>query len=623
MYGFMGKILRVNLTTGKISEEAIPEKTARMFLGGGGLATKYLYDEVKKGVDPLGPDNELIFMTGPLTGTPCPSAGRYSVVSKSPLTGTWAQANSGGFWAPDFKRTGYDGVIFQGISPKPVYLVCEDGKAELRDASHLWGLKTPETTELIQKDLGDQFKVACIGPAGEKLVRIACIMNDIHRAAGRCGLGAVMGSKKLKAIAARGTKKIEVAQPEKFKEVSKKQYDLIRDSMLKVGLETHGTNLLLDMVNVRGGLPTRNWQRGTFEHEDKINGPALTDNVLKSRVACFACPIACGRVSEIKTGKWAGKEGEGPEYESVVLLGSATDVDDLNAITMANFLCNEYGFDTISAGSVIAFAMECYEKGILTKKDTGGLEIKFGDPDMLVTLTELIGKREGIGALLGEGVKRVSEKLGKESATFAMQVKGLELPAYDSRAAKITALGYAVASRGGDHMTGYIQGPTFIDTPFLVVDDSKIEDIFNPKPKDAIVLRDLENALTMFDVTGTCKFMGLMLDAKEWVDLIGTATGLEFSIEDFRKTGERIVNLSRAFNMRDGFSRSDDCIPKRLTDEPMPDGPAKGHVISQSELDTMLDQYYEVRGWDKKTGKPLPEKLKELGLDYVIPDLWK
>jgi aldehyde:ferredoxin oxidoreductase len=621
MYGLMGKILRVNLTESKVSEEAIPENIAKMYLGGGGLATKYLYDEVKKGTDPLGPENELIFMTGPLTGTSCPSAGRYSVVAKSPLTGTWAQANSGGFWAPDFKRTGYDGVIFQGISKKPVYLVCEDGKAELRDASHLWGMKTPETTDTIQNELGKQFKVACIGPAGEKKVRIACVMNDKHRAAGRCGLGAVMGSKNLKAIAAKGTKKVQIADPEKFMSVSKKQYDLIRDSMLKVGLETHGTNLLLDMVNVRGGLPTRNWQVGMFAHEYKINGPALTDNVLKSRVACYACPIACGRVSEIKTGKWAGKEGEGPEYESVVLLGSACDVDDLNAITMANFLCNEYGIDTISAGSIIAFAMECYEKGILTKKDTGGLEIKFGDPDILVELTEKIGKREGIGDLLGEGTKRVAEKLGKGSEKFAMQVKGLELPAYDSRAAKITALGYAVASRGGDHMTGYIQGPTFIDTPFLVVDDSKIDDVYMPKPKDATVLRDLENALTMFDVTGTCKFMGLMLNAHEWVDLISSVTGWEFSIEDFKKTGERIVNLSRAFNMRDGFTRADDNLPKRLTEEPMPDGPAKGHVVEQ--LDTLLDSYYEARGWDKKTGKPTPEKLKELGLDFVIPDLWK
>ena len=305
----------------------------------------------------------------------------------------------------------------------------------------------------------------------------------------------------------------------------------------------------------------------------------------------------------------------------MVLLGSSTDLEDLNAITMANFLCNEYGIDTISTGSVIAFAMECYEKGILTKEDTGGLEIKFGDADMLVELTEKIGKKEGIGELLSEGTKRVAEKLGKGSEAFAMHVKGLELPAYDSRAVKITGLGYAVASRGGDHMTGYIQGPTFIDTPFLVVEESKIDDVYTPKPKDTKVLKDLEDALTMFDITGTCKFMGLMLDAKEWVDLISSVTGWEFGIEDFRKTGERAVNLSRAFNMRDGFSRADDTLPKRLTEEPMPEGPAKGQVIDQ--LDMLLDHYYEERGWDKKTGKPTPEKLKELGLDSVVQDLWK
>lgn len=620
MYGLMGKILRVNLTEAKVTEEEIPESAARMFLGGGGLATKYLYDEVKKGTDPLGPDNKLIFMTGPLTGTACPSAGRYSVVSKSPLTGGWAQANSGGFWAPDFKKTGYDGVIFEGVSPKPVYLVCEDGKAELRDAAHLWGKKVPDTTNLIQEELGEQFKVACIGPAGEKLVKIACIMNDSHRAAGRCGLGAVMGSKKLKAIAAKGSKPIAIAKPEAFRKVAKKQYQLINDSMLKVGFETHGTNLLLDMVNVKGGMPTNNWQSGTFEKVENVNGPALTDNLLKDRVACYSCPIACGRVSKIKSGKWAGKEGEGPEYESVVLLGPSCGVDDLNAITMANFICNEYGIDTISAGSIIAFAMECYEKGILTKEDTGGMEIKFGDADVMVELTEKMATRDGIGDLLSEGVKRMAAKLKKGSEKFAMHVKGMELPAYDSRAVKITGLGYAVASRGGDHMTGYIQGPTFIDTPFLIVDDSKIADVYTPQAKDCKVLFDLENALTMFDVTGTCKFMGLMLDAHEWVDLIANVTGWEFSVDDFRKTGERVVNLSRAFNMRDGFSRADDTLPQRLLEEPMPDGPAKGHIVE--ELDTLLDQYYKIRGWDKDSGKPTPEKLKELGLENTIADFW-
>ncbi|MFC1591494.1 aldehyde ferredoxin oxidoreductase family protein [Thermodesulfobacteriota bacterium] len=621
MYGLMGKILRVNLTEGSIAEEKIGQEDARKFVGGVGLASKYLYDEVPKGADPLGPENKLIFMTGPLTGTACPSAGRYSVVSKSPLTGAWAQANSGGFWAVDFKKSGYDGIIFEGASAKPVYLVCTDEKVELRDAAGLWGLKVPETTTAIQQELGEQYKVACIGPAGEKQGLMACIMNDVHRAAGRCGLGAVMGSKNLKAIAVRGSRTVEIAEPQQFRDVSKKQYQLIGDSMLKVGLETHGTNLLLDMVNVRGGLPTRNFQEGMFEPVEKVNGPALTENILKDRVACYACPIACGRVSKIKEGTWAGREGEGPEYESVVLLGSSCGVDDLNAITAANFLCNEYGLDTISVGGTIAFAMECYEKGLLTDADTGGLALKFGDADLLVKLTEMIALREGVGDLLSHGSRYVARKLGGGAETFAMHVKGLELPAYDSRAAKITGLGYAVASRGGDHMTGYIQGPTFIDTPFLVVDDSKIEDLYAPQPKDARVLRDLEDALTMFDVTGTCKFMGLMLDAHEWVDLIASVTGWQFDVDDFRKTGERVVNLSRAFNMREGLSRADDTLPARLLAEPMPGGPASGHMVEQ--LDTMLDQYYTERGWDLASGRPTSEKLQELGLGGVAADLWQ
>lgn len=620
MFGLMGKILRVDLSEPKISEEEIPEGIARKFLGGSGLATKYLFDEVKKGIDPLGPENRLIFMTGPLTGTPCPSAGRYCVVSKSPLTGAWGEANSGGFWGVKFKRTGFDGIIFQGISPRPVYLVIEDGKVEIRDAEFLWGKSVPETTRLIMEKLGADFGVACIGIAGENLVKYACIMNEEARAAGRCGLGAVMGSKRLKAIAVRGTKEIQIANKPAFSEAAKRQYDLLDESVLKVGLETYGTNMLIDMVNVRGGLPTRNWQTGVCSFIDSVGATALTEKVLVGRKSCFACPIQCGRVTEIKTGPYKGKKGEGPEYESNVTLGCMCDISDMEAITMANYLCNDYGLDTVSAGNTIGFTMECYEKGILTKKDTGGLEIKFGDPNILVELVHKIAKREGIGDLLAEGTRRMSQKLGKGSEKFAMHIKGLELPAYDSRAAKICGLGYATPNRGGDHITGYVQGPAFLDMPFLVVEESKIEDVFVANPKEAKVVKDLEDALTMFDVTGTCKFMGLALAAEEWVSLIAHVTGWEFSINDFRTTGERAFNLARAFNMREGLTRADDSLPPRLIEEPLPEGPAKGHV--SDSLESLKDAYYEFRGWDKETGKPTPEKLRELGLEEVIPHIW-
>jgi aldehyde:ferredoxin oxidoreductase len=623
MYGFMGKILRINLTDGNVSVEDLPQDWSRDYLGGAGLATKYLYEEVPKGTDPLGPENKLIFMVGPLTGTVSPSAGRSDVVAKSPLTGIWGHANTGGQWGNQFKKTGFDGIIFEGISPKPVYLKIEDGQAELKDASHLWGKLVPETTDQVIEECGKGFRVACIGPAGENLVKYACVMNEKDRAAGRCGMGAVMGSKKLKAIAVSGKKTVEIAKEAEFKEVSKKQYDLLNESMLKVGFETFGTNMVSDMVNAKGGYPTRNWQTGVFDQIEEVGGQALSDKVLVSKVNCYACPIACGRKTEIKEGPWKSHKGEGPEYESVNTLGAVCGVGSMEAITMANYLCNEYGMDTVSAGVSVGFAMECYEKGILTNEQTGGLELKFGDGELVVNLMEKIAKREGVGDMLAEGSRAMSQKLGQGSEKFAMQVKGLELPAYDPRAAKICGLGYATANRGGDHITGYVQGPTFIDTPFLVIDESKIEDAFSEDhPQEAKVLVDQENALTFFDLAGCCKFMGMLLKAEEWVDLVANATGWEFGVDDFRKTGERVYNLIRAYNVREGITRADDSLPARLHEDPLPEGPAEGQVLSLEKFNNYLDAYYDFRGWDKETGKPTLEKLEQLGLSNVAADIW-
>ncbi|TFG93064.1 MAG: aldehyde ferredoxin oxidoreductase, partial [Syntrophobacterales bacterium] len=439
--GFMGRILRINLTAGSISEEAIPEDTIRKYLGGVGIATRYLYDEVPAGVDPLGAENKLIFMTGPLTGTASASAARYSVVAKSPLTGIWGHGNSGGNFGPMLKRSGYDGIIFGGVSPKPVYLEIIDGKAVLRDAEHLWGKSVNDTEAILRKGADKKPTIASIGQGGENLVRYAAIMNNLHRAVGRCGLGAVMGSKRLKAVFCSGNARIELHDPEMFKKVSKKQIALLNESMLKVGFEAFGTNLVADMVNARGGYPTRNWQSGVFDQIDEMNGQAMTEKVLVKELSCFSCPIACGRGTAIKEGKWAGKSGEGPEYETTNMFGACCDISDMNAVTMANYLCNEYGIDTISAGSSIAFAMECFKKGILTRDMTGGMDINFGDSDIIVELVEKIAMREGVGDLLAEGTKVMAERLGKDSSVFAMNVKGLELPAYDPRAAKICGLG--------------------------------------------------------------------------------------------------------------------------------------------------------------------------------------
>ena len=620
-HAYMGKILRINLSEGTIESEELRMDWAEKFIGGAGLATRYLYDEVPAGVDALGADNKLIFMTGPLTGTASASAARYSVVAKSPLTGIWGHGNSGGSFGPALKRSGYDGIIFEGVSPQPVYLKIIDDQPELCDAAELWSKTVPETEDLIRQASEKKLTLASIGPGGENQVRYAAIMNNKHRAVGRCGLGAVMGAKRLKAVACGGKAGIELADKDTFKEIAKKQIELLDESMLKVGFEAFGTNMVSDMVNARGGYPTRNWQQGVFEDIEEVNSEGLTEKVFVKGVNCFACPISCGRGTEIREGQWEGKKGEGPEYETTNTLGAQCGVSDMNAITMANYLCNEHGLDTITAGSTIAFAMECYQKGILTNEQTGGLALNFGDGELVVSLIEKIAKREGIGDLLAEGSKAMSEKLGQGSEHFAMHVKGLELPAYDPRAAKITGLGYVTANRGGDHITAYVQGPTFIDAPFLLVEDSSIEDPFVANPQEARVVIDLENALTMFDCIGACKFMGILLPAEDYVQLISHATGWDFSVADFRTSGERIYNLMRAFCVREGITREADTLPGRLMEDPLPAGPAEGMVIDKETLEGLKDAYYEMRGWDKKTGKPTAEKLAELGLEDITADM--
>jgi aldehyde:ferredoxin oxidoreductase len=619
--GFMGRILRVDLTRGQVEDEALRLDWARKYVGGVGLASRYYYDETPAGVDAYGPENRLIFMTGPLTGTASPSASRYSVVARSPLTGLWGQANSGGSFGPALKRSGYDGIIFKGNAPEPCYLAIVDGTAELRPAGDLWGRSVPETDDALQGIADQTVTVAAIGPAGENQVRFAAIMNNKHRAAGRCGLGAVMGAKRLKAIACAGGKPIDLAEPQTFHQKARRQYDLLDESFLKVGFEAFGTNMVSDMVNVRGGYPTNNWQFGEFEEIDAVGAQGLTDSVFVEGVKCFACPIACGRGTEIREGKWKGRRGEGPEYESANSLGAMCGVSDMNAITVANYLCNEYGLDTISTGSTIAFAMECYQRGILTREQTGGLALTFGDGDLVVELVEMITQREGIGDLLAEGSRIVAERLGRDSIQFAMQVKGLELPAYDPRAAKITGLGYVTANRGGDHITGYVQGPTFIDVPFLLVEDSSIGDPFVADPQETPVLVNLENALTLMDAVGGCKFMGILLTAADITGLIAAATGWDFDEAEFRRCGERIYNLNRACCVREGITSTQDQLPGRLMEEPLPTGPAAGMVIDRETLAMMKDAYYRVRGWDPDSGIPTPKKLQELGLDFLLGEL--
>jgi aldehyde:ferredoxin oxidoreductase len=613
MSGLWGKVLRVNLSNGTIAEEVTPEEWARKYVGGRGLATRYLIEEVKQGIDPLGPENELIFMTGPLTGTPSPSAGRYTVVSKSPLTGTWGEANSGGYWGMTLKGTGLDGIILQGVSPEPAYLVIDEGRAELRNARHIWGKNVSDTTNLIKEEDGEEFGVACIGIAGESLVKYACIINDEHRAAGRCGMGAVMGSKLLKAVAVKGSEEAPIADKAAFITVAQRNYELLADSFTRIGLETFGTAMILDIVNVRGFFPTKNFQTGYCPHADNINAPTLNEKVLIDRKACFACPIKCGRVSEVKTGPFAGLKGEGPEYETISTFGGMCYIDDIEVITGIHNLCDDYGLDSISLGNTIGFAMECYEKGILTKSETQGLDLRFGNSEATIEMVHKIANREGIGDLLAEGTKRVAQRLGKGSERFAMHVKGLEIPGYDPRGSKMLGLSYATASRGACHMMSLTQLITSLDMPLLIVEDTRIEDPYKENPREVHIVKDLEDALALFDSSGACKFMGASMSYEEWMQLIVSVTGREFTFDDYKKTGERIYNLERVFHLREGITAADDTLPRRCLEEPLPEGPAKGQV---SKLDVLLPAYYQSRGWDNN-GKPTLAKLKELELEDV------
>ncbi|MEA1904929.1 MAG: aldehyde ferredoxin oxidoreductase family protein [Candidatus Hadarchaeota archaeon] len=583
-------LLRVNLSTGKISEEEIDLEVLENFVGGRGLGVKILSDEVDPKIDPLSPENKLVFAVGPLTGTAAPTAGRYEVVFKSPLTGTISDSNSGGYLGPEIRKLGYLAIIIEGKSRDPLYLWATDGKAELRDASKLWGKDTEETTRSLLKETHEWAKIACIGPAGERSVRMACIINDEHRAAGRGGLGAVMGSKNLKAIALLGNKKPEIAERERFIKIVKRcLMTLDKNPVTKDSLRIFGTNVLVDIINEAGIFPTRNFQEGYFREADGINGSKYLERIFVKGYNCFGCPIGCGRITRAN-----GEEGGGPEYETVWAFGAQCGNSNLEEIAKANYLCNRLGLDTISTGNVIGCAMELSEKGYLQE------EIRFGDSKKIPELVRKIGLREGIGNELAEGSKRFAEK--HRHPELAMQVKGLELPAYDPRGVQGHALAYATNNRGGCHIRAYMIGPEVLGVPTMI-------DRFKPEGK-APVVKLLQDVGAAVDCLIMCRLAQLAQTIEEYSELLSAALGKECAPKDFKRLGERIWNLERLFNVRAGFSRKDDTLPSRFLKEPLAEGNSRGRVV---KLDQMLDEYYRVRGWNSK-GIPSQEKLKELGL---------
>lgn len=614
--GYTGKVLRVNLSDQTSVEEDLSSQVAKDFIGGAGFGIKYLFDEVPANADPLGPDNKLIFASGPFSGTNVPCASRMAVTAKSPLTGAVGMALSGGHFPVELKFAGYDALIIEGQSEKPVYISIKDKKVQFKSAKNLWGLKTTDTQQIIKNDLKDQnFRVACIGPAGENQIKIASIINE-WRAVGRKGLGAVMGSKNLKAIAVRGEDKIKIADKEKLKSARKTFTQAMKDSeVLYPAFSKIGTPMVVDHTCHMGIFPTKNYTAtGEYDPIEKIGTEVqMTRNVGKEH--CYGCPVGCSQLKLAKTGEYAGTMTEGPEFETMYSFGGVTGVENIDTIIAADRLADEMGFDTISSGVAVAFAMELFEKGVLTKEDTGGLELNFGNDKAMMAVLKQMPYKEGLGGLLSDGTRAAAKKIGKNSEKYAMHVKGLELPAYDVRGAKAHGLNYATSFTGADHCRGYAFQEVFgIPVP-------KEVDRFTAEGKGALTMwnQDIRTAVT--DAPTMCGFIFDMavvgIAAENTASLMEAVTGFKYTPDDILKVGERINNLARAFNVREGLTRADDTLPGRLMEEPVPGGASKGNFISRDELKQMLDEYYTARGWDVQTGSPTREKLTELNLGYV------
>ena len=609
------KILRVNLTAGTCVDEPLNMTWAHKYLGQRGLATKYFVEEVDPRVDPLAPENKMIMTTGPLTGTCASTAGRYSVVTKGALTGAIACSNSGGFFGNELKNAGYDMIIFEGKAPKPVYLFLQNGDAKLLDASEIWGTTEWNTEEHLRaKHQDPQLRIAAIGVAGEKGVKYACIVNDMHRAAGRSGVGTVMGSKNLKAVAVRGTMGVGVKDPIRFLEATEAGKKVLAENAVTgQGLPTYGTQVLMNVINEVGSLPTHNHRDVQFDGAGNISAEAMhetradgTKNLITNQ-ACFACTIACGRVSAVERTHYTVVDrpeyqvaSGGLEYEAAWALGAATGVDDLEALTFANFICNEQGIDPISFGATVGAAMELFEMGVITPDITGGIECKFGNAKALTDIAELTGRGEGFGAEIGLGSKRLCEKYGHPD--LAMQVKGQEFPAYDSRGIQGMGLTYATSNRGACHLRSYTVASEILGIPEKtdpLVSDGK-----------AGLVKAFQDATAAVDSAGICVFTTFAWTLDDIAPQIDAACEGEWTSETLLEVGERIWNLERKFNMDAGFTGKDDTLPKRLLKEAAKVGPATGKV---NELDKMLPEYYHIRGWTPD-GIPSNETLERLAL---------
>lgn len=631
-YGYAGKILHINLSNREVTKEPLTQGLVKKYIGGRGINVKLLYDGVKAKVDPLSPENFLLFGTGPLVGTLAPSSGRWNCTTKSALTGIFGDSNAGGHFGPELKYAGYDHLVVTGQSSKPVYIWIDDEAVEIRDAGPIWGYDTWQVTSAIQKELGDEgIQVACIGPGGVKGVKYACVMNNLARAAGRAGAGAVMGAKRLLAIAVRGTQGLKVARPEEFTKAVQGYFKKIQENPGAQTRAIYGTPFLTRLANETGWLSYKNIQVSQCDEvAEKLSAETLLREwVLKSK-GCFNCPIHCGHYYAVKEGPFAGSHAEGLQFVGVISLGLKTGVDYFPAVLKANELANRYGLDAGYLGDIIAWAMECYEKGILTERETDGIKLEFGNYDAMLTMIEKIVKREGFGDLLAENIVIASARLGKGSEKYAHHIKGLTLMP-DIRIGYGYALGHAVSTVGAHHLRGAVMGEEGMlargfsdELAEKMFGDKKAKDPFVPAGKGRTV-QWYEQGAIIADCVEICKFattpyanVGL-LELKDMAHLLLYATGIDFTEEELAQAAERILALERAFNAREGLGRKEDTLPPRMW-EPVPDGPMKGFKFTRKNWDLALDHYYQVHGWNKE-GVPTRKCLEGLGLAHVADEL--
>jgi aldehyde:ferredoxin oxidoreductase len=622
--GYSGKILRVDLSTGKHEVEEVPEVIYRRYLGGGALASYFLLRDLPPGVDPLGPDNMLIFMTSVINGTSISGANRYTAAAKSPLSGGYGEAEAGGYWGPELKATGYDGIIVTGAAARPVYLFIKEGNVEIRDAAPYWGRKASEVQEALEQDLGDRrIRVLQIGISGERLVRYAAIVNQCRHFHGRAGLGAVMGSKKLKAIVVRGKDAPRPVDRQGAQDVLKwfrEHYDRDND-----GMHLFGTPRGVGALQADGILPTRNFTQGNFEHFKEITGQRMAETILTNRGTCFACVVACKREVSVPEYGVEPKHG-GMEYETIAATGSLTGVGDLKRIARFSTLINEYVLDSISTGMCIAWAQECYEKGLLTKEDTGGLEIKWDDADVVETLIHQIAKREGFGQLLGEGSVRAAREIGRGTEQYTLTCKCQEWPMHEPRGKKSLALAYSLSPTGADHMEAphdpAFEGFDVLDTsPLSAMGLIEPVDRLDLGPKKVRTFYYAQQVWSAYNSIGMCDFVGIPIGAlylQRLAEYVGAVTGWQFTLQELIKVGERANTMSRLFNYREGFTAADDSLPPRAF-EGIGNGPLEGERIDPAEFEAAKKLYYQMAGWDAESGAPAPGKLAELDLVWAAP----